>query len=1372
MGVPVATLRYDVDVDNRRAEARIGAFATRMRQQITQAVRSLPDIEINADSTPAQREMARLRQELKDLADQRIGVDIDGTEAQRRLAEIRSQLERLSAESGDIQIGADTEAARAALEEINAEVDHLDGRRARVKVDVDKSLSDSIIQVAMLGRALQAIALPASAVGLIPMLGGIAASIGDLTGVAGLLPAALVAGGVAAGTLAAGFAHVSDALGPTGTPAQIKKVNEALAALSPNARAAILAVRDLAPAWTNLRMDVQTRLFAGTTAEVKSLAGIYLPMLRGTMGSVATSFNDGAIRVAEFLKSGSGVAAVQRMFDNTALSAKAISPALVNVVAGLTDVGTVGSTFLPRLSTFTVDLTGRFREFIAQARESGQLQQWIQTGIDKVDQLGRVAANAGGALSAFFSAASASGHDFLDTAERVTAEVEKLLRSAPAQNGITAFFSETGAAAEAALPGLRGFATAFFQAVSAAAATGGLHTAGQALTDVLNAVSPLLPALGQLAGNTLHGLAAEASAVAPVIGGIASALLSVVSGLGPVSPAVLGAVLAFRLLNPIGDVVGRLGVSVAALATRMGASEVAAGRIATVFGRVGSAIPILGAAVIGLGILYDALRDKTDETATAILKGSQDFATAVDEQVASLRAQQDAVTGSTAAIGRVAAGNYAAAQSTRVVKTEAELHKEAVDKLVGAMTAQVNQMSGVEAAQGRVKIAQVLWNDAVSQFSPNSAAAANAAGVLQIATAGLEAEQRRAADASKTLADRITEASQAGSAAANADVAYQQAIINVAQANDNAATVAGRRGVSERDLAQANLQVQQANLQAADAARRKAEADATASGATNVAQIGAQAYKDELIRLANQATGPTRDALLAMANGTDVSARASSTAEINARAQKDELGRLAGMATGPLAGAITTSIKNFDQLGGAHATAEARAASQKAELLRLADMASGPVKASLLAMADQVSHLPNGSFTVTATGVTAYKFTSTGEVLGSGNTGLAAGGVWRPNSGRYMADSGVMPGNTPGRDVHHFFSPTAGGLHLSGGEAVMRPEWTTAIQSMNPRYVRDANMAARRGGVRGVMSFLSSTSPGAAGGQTPKGQGRRFAGGGIIGGQRLALGGWVDAGKQRSAMAPEVFRTDAAEARQVLIREVQARLRAHEAAARAAIARAAAAAAAAAAGIGGAVAGGPVWDVIQRTAAQFGWGGGSQYSALQWIIQHESGGRPNAQNPTSTAYGLFQFLNGTWASTGIGKTSDPSLQSLAGMRYISSRYGSPAAAKAFWQAHGWYGQGGTIPAHLADTGAMLATGHAAVNLSGMPERVLSPSETRAYAAGGDGSGMVVAEVSRLRSDVQDLRAALASAGGDTFNIHADNAREGAQSTRMLLRARR
>ena len=44
------------------------------------------------------------------------------------------------------------------------------------------------------------------------------------------------------------------------------------------------------------------------------------------------------------------------------------------------------------------------------------------------------------------------------------------------------------------------------------------------------------------------------------------------------------------------------------------------------------------------------------------------------------------------------------------------------------------------------------------------------------------------------------------------------------------------------------------------------------------------------------------------------------------------------------------------------------------------------------------------------------------------------------------ATGGVLPGYSPGKDIYHFVSPDGGGsLALSGGEAIMRPEWTRAV---------------------------------------------------------------------------------------------------------------------------------------------------------------------------------------------------------------------------------------------------------------------------------------------------------------------------------------
>jgi Transglycosylase SLT domain len=83
-------------------------------------------------------------------------------------------------------------------------------------------------------------------------------------------------------------------------------------------------------------------------------------------------------------------------------------------------------------------------------------------------------------------------------------------------------------------------------------------------------------------------------------------------------------------------------------------------------------------------------------------------------------------------------------------------------------------------------------------------------------------------------------------------------------------------------------------------------------------------------------------------------------------------------------------------------------------------------------------------------------------------------------------------------------------------------------------------------------------------------------------------------------------------------------------------------------------------------------GSPQQFGCLENLWGKESGWNPNAQNPSSTAYGIPQFLNSTWASTGIAKTSDGYRQIDAGLVYIDSRYGSPCGAWSHSQSTGWY----------------------------------------------------------------------------------------------------
>ena len=70
-------------------------------------------------------------------------------------------------------------------------------------------------------------------------------------------------------------------------------------------------------------------------------------------------------------------------------------------------------------------------------------------------------------------------------------------------------------------------------------------------------------------------------------------------------------------------------------------------------------------------------------------------------------------------------------------------------------------------------------------------------------------------------------------------------------------------------------------------------------------------------------------------------------------------------------------------------------------------------------------------------------------------------------------------------------------------------------------------------------------------------------------------------------------------------------------------------------------------------------------SAKSWIANKESGGSYTASN--GNYYGKYQlsksYLNGDYSAANQEKVANS---------YVSSRYGSWAAAKSFWQANGWY----------------------------------------------------------------------------------------------------
>ncbi|WP_405941630.1 hypothetical protein [Streptomyces sp. NBC_00207] len=229
-----------------------GAFSRSLKTRLEAAFRSLPRITIDADTTEADADLQALRVRMETLAGRRIGIDVDVTEARAEIRLIEAELQRLGAQHPNVQVRADTAAARAQLALVHAEIDAVDGKRARIDVDTSGALS-AILQLTVAIGGLAAIpAIPVLGAGI----GAIgSAAVASAAGVGALAAVAAPAFINIAGALQAQKAaqDASTAASQRGAQAgaqassralQMAGAQQALAAAQRNAAAQIASARD------------------------------------------------------------------------------------------------------------------------------------------------------------------------------------------------------------------------------------------------------------------------------------------------------------------------------------------------------------------------------------------------------------------------------------------------------------------------------------------------------------------------------------------------------------------------------------------------------------------------------------------------------------------------------------------------------------------------------------------------------------------------------------------------------------------------------------------------------------------------------------------------------------------------------------------------------------------------------------------------------------------------------------------------------------------------------------------------------------------------------------------------------------------------
>jgi hypothetical protein len=189
----------------------------------------------------------------------------------------------------------------------------------------------------------------------------------------------------------------------------INPAAEALAKLSPNGRAVILTLRDLAGAWQGAARFGQQRTFAGVSGDLRGLSSTYLPMTTTWLGRMGGSFNTAIRQSMGLAQTKSTIKDVGSVLNNTALSTDKLARAIKPVVNGILQFVAVGSAFLPGLSGDVGSLATKFERWAIASRESGQMQEWIGKGVAVLKDFAAIAGNVVMSVVGIFKAGSDNG---------------------------------------------------------------------------------------------------------------------------------------------------------------------------------------------------------------------------------------------------------------------------------------------------------------------------------------------------------------------------------------------------------------------------------------------------------------------------------------------------------------------------------------------------------------------------------------------------------------------------------------------------------------------------------------------------------------------------------------------------------------------------------------------------------------------------------------------------------------------------------------------------------------------------------------------------------------------------------------------------
>jgi phage-related protein len=309
------------------------------------------------------------------------------------------------------------------------------------------------------------------------------------------------------------------------------------------------AMEGIKPVVDDLKKSVSATFEKGLAPAVKNLNQI-VPQLKTRLLGVAQAMSQAAVSFTEMLKQKSQVNSLNAIINATEGTVRNVGRALAPLGQAFLDIASVGANMFRGWTEGAGAAAQGFADFIHEAKASGQIAEWIQTGVDAFKSLGAIVVQVAGIIAAVVKGFASAG-------TTIGAPLVETLRQ------INAFLS-----------GIEG------QSILKSLATS-LGEIGSVVSTVLlaalKAVAPLLPplldAFAKLATQALPLIVSAIQFLAPVLLNIANYIQQNIDWIGPLVIA-LGAWAAAQWAlnialnaNPIGLVVLAIAALVAIAAT-------------------------------------------------------------------------------------------------------------------------------------------------------------------------------------------------------------------------------------------------------------------------------------------------------------------------------------------------------------------------------------------------------------------------------------------------------------------------------------------------------------------------------------------------------------------------------------------------------------------------------------------------------------------------------------------------------------------------------------------------------------------------------------------------------------------------------------